>query len=198
MVESSEDGFSAIVVKEELIAGLLLESSVTVKYIVDLATSLATAWAVAALPTSKETATLTDTESYAWITIFVAILAAFEKWPQEKPDFTRFNDVLKRVGPRFDKILKWIWCAGKYVQNKKSCRRAGKLLEPLADIQAVTRIAILISACAQGCAITFYHQELVLNYWALTIISFWAARPAFIIVGNQSGVDLGGRRPPSM
>jgi hypothetical protein len=111
---------------------------------------------------------------YAWITIFVAILAAFEKWPQETPVFTRF------------KILKWIWCAGEYVQKKKSCKRAKKLLEPLADIQAVTGIAILISAWAQGCAITFYHQELVLNYWTLTIISFWAARPAFFVKARPS------------
>ena len=57
---------------------------------------------------------------------------------------------------------------------------ARKLLDALADLQAITGIGILVSGLAQVDTITFYHQELVISYWLLTINSFWAIRPEYM------------------
>jgi hypothetical protein len=49
-------------------------------------------------------------------------------------------------------------------------------LDILCDIQVVTGTAILIAGFVQINTMTFYHQQFVINYWFLTLNSFWAAR----------------------
>jgi hypothetical protein len=50
------------------------------------------------------------------------------------------------------------------------------LLDTLCDLQIVTGTAMLIAALVQANSITFYHQQLVSNFWNLTLNSFWIAR----------------------
>ncbi|OJJ78638.1 uncharacterized protein ASPGLDRAFT_138495, partial [Aspergillus glaucus CBS 516.65] len=50
------------------------------------------------------------------------------------------------------------------------------LFGPLCDLQAVSGVAIMIAGFAQWHTITFYHEQLVMYYWWLTLNSFWVAR----------------------
>jgi hypothetical protein len=49
-------------------------------------------------------------------------------------------------------------------------------LDSLCDIQVVTGSAIIIAGLVQINTMTFYHQQLVMDYWFLTLNSFWAGR----------------------
>lgn len=53
---------------------------------------------------------------------------------------------------------------------------AETLLGNLCDLQLFTATAIVTAAFAQGANLSFYHQSFVLNYWWLTLNSFWASR----------------------
>ena len=46
----------------------------------------------------------------------------------------------------------------------------------LCDLQLITGTAIIVAGFAQWQTITFYHCQLVMSYWYLTLNSFWAAR----------------------
>jgi hypothetical protein len=54
-----------------------------------------------------------------------------------------------------------------------------KLLGALADLQVITGMAVLIAGFAQWPGITYYHEQFVVQYWWLTLNSFWAARMDF-------------------
>ena len=57
------------------------------------------------------------------------------------------------------------------------------LLDPLCDLQAVTGISIIVAGWVQIDTIDYYHQELVMAYWWLTLNSFWAGRNAYLGFG---------------
>lgn len=63
-------------------------------------------------------------------------------------------------------------------------RRVRKMLDALCDLQLITGTSILIAGLSQIETISFYHQNFVLNYWWLTLNSFWAAR-AWNTMGTQ-------------
>jgi hypothetical protein len=58
-------------------------------------------------------------------------------------------------------------------------------LDILCDVQVVTGTAIMIAGIVQKESLTFYHQQIVLNYWLLTLDSFWFARAGFINEGGE-------------
>lgn len=60
-------------------------------------------------------------------------------------------------------------------------------LDILCDIQVVTGTAIMISGLVRLQAMSFYHQQFVLNYWFLCLSSFWAARAG--VLNNQHDLD---------
>jgi hypothetical protein len=53
-------------------------------------------------------------------------------------------------------------------------------LDPLCDLQIVTGTAILIAGFVQWKTISFYHEQFIVNYWWLTLNSFWAAETCII------------------
>ncbi|TAQ88358.1 hypothetical protein B7494_g3301 [Chlorociboria aeruginascens] len=56
----------------------------------------------------------------------------------------------------------------------------GLALDTLCDMQLVTGTAILIAALVQVNTMSFYHQDLVVDYWFLTLNSFWASRAGYL------------------
>lgn len=56
-------------------------------------------------------------------------------------------------------------------------------LDILCDLQVVTGTSIIVAGFVQINTMTFYHQQFVIDYWLLTLNSFWAARAGDL---NQS------------
>jgi hypothetical protein len=72
------------------------------------------------------------------------------------------------------------------------------LLDSLCDIQIVTGTAMLIAALVQIESITFYHEQLIYNYWSLTLNSFWAARAGDMDINARSESSTAGSVKPSI
>lgn len=58
--------------------------------------------------------------------------------------------------------------------------KAKRLLRRLCDLQLITGLGIVISGLSSLHTITYYHEQQVINYWYLTLDSFWAARMDFM------------------
>jgi hypothetical protein len=56
------------------------------------------------------------------------------------------------------------------------CSFASSFLQPLCDIQIVTGVAMLVSALAQLPRTTFYHEQFAVQFWWMTLNSFWVSR----------------------
>ncbi|OAL54620.1 hypothetical protein IQ07DRAFT_273879 [Pyrenochaeta sp. DS3sAY3a] len=89
----------------------------------------------------------------AWITIFTASFARLYSW--------------QRVYKRFPSLV-------------HLSIGANTLLGPLCDLQAITGAAILVAGFCQWNTITFYHRQIVVNYWWLISNSFWSSREAYM------------------
>src|SRR6266498_3774369 len=63
---------------------------------------------------------------------------------------------------------------------------ARKLLDSLCDLQIITGVAIVIAGLVQMPEISYYHEQFVINYWTLTLNSFWAARPRYIYKDDKT------------
>ncbi|KAI9770663.1 MAG: hypothetical protein M1839_003084 [Geoglossum umbratile] len=66
-----------------------------------------------------------------------------------------------------------------------------KLLNSLCDLQLVTGMAIVIAGLVQMPEISYYHEQFVINYWNLTLSSFWAARGGYTADDYHSGDSNG-------
>lgn len=67
------------------------------------------------------------------------------------------------------------------------------LLGPLCDLQAITGLSIVIAGFVTHDTISFYHEQLVVSYWNITLNSFWASRTEFMNLDddtNQKGGKL--------
>jgi hypothetical protein len=64
-------------------------------------------------------------------------------------------------------------------------RKCQKLLGPLCDLQAITGIGIIIAGWAQIGTINYYHEELVIAYWWLTLNSFWTGRADYLVFDSK-------------
>ena len=64
----------------------------------------------------------------------------------------------------------------KPVVNSFLGEAANRLLESLCDLQLFTGIAIAVAGLSQIPTISFYHEQIAIQYWWLTLNSFWAAR----------------------
>jgi hypothetical protein len=66
--------------------------------------------------------------------------------------------------------------------NRPKARKiAVSCINSLCDIQVVTSLAIMIAGLAQVSTMAYYHQQLVISYWFLTLDSFWAAKTGCFI-----------------
>lgn len=81
-----------------------------------------------------------------------------------------------------------------------------RLLGPLSDLQAVTGLSIVIAGFVTHRTISFYHEQLVLSYWTITLNSFWASRAEFMDLeedtdqedeAEEHGNTIPGSNPPS-
>jgi hypothetical protein len=84
-----------------------------------------------------------------------------------------FQAVVHALGLR--KTSSWILSLFRK-QRPRSQKFAELTLDSLCDIQVVTGSAIIIAGLVEINTMTFYHQQLVMNYWFLTLNSFWAGR----------------------
>jgi hypothetical protein len=57
-------------------------------------------------------------------------------------------------------------------------------LDNFCNVQVATSCAVMVAAVVQIDSMSFYHQQLIMNYWFLAMASFWAAR-----AGNLNQVD---------
>ena len=76
---------------------------------------------------------------------------------------------------RLQKASSWILSLFRK-QHPRLQKFAELTLDSLCDIQVVTGSAIIVAGLVQINTMTFYHQQLVMNYWFLTLNSFWAGR----------------------
>lgn len=58
--------------------------------------------------------------------------------------------------------------------------KSEQLLGPLCDLQAITSLSIVIAGLSTYKTISFYHEQLVISYWNVTLNSFWASRAEFM------------------
>ncbi|MCJ1327231.1 hypothetical protein MMC10_003899 [Thelotrema lepadinum] len=65
-------------------------------------------------------------------------------------------------------------------------KKCEKLLNPLSDLQAVTGISIIVAGWAQIKTISYYHQQLIMAYWWLTLNSFLTSRAEYLGFGLNS------------
>lgn len=118
----------------------------------------------------------------AWITMFVAGFLAFY-------DLLEFLSRAKEWSWRSSTTISENSRSVKHLRRTADLRRmlnldraaslretASSLLGSLCDLQIVTGLAIVIAGFAQIQTISFYHESLAMNYWWLTLNSFWAAR----------------------
>jgi hypothetical protein len=95
------------------------------------------------------------------------------------------SQVSEFLAARWSFLARCIRCVGGICRRGVACilflfekamptiRRAAKsALDNLCDIQVVTGTAIVIAGIVQKTSATFYHQQFVMNYWFLTLISF--------------------------
>jgi hypothetical protein len=62
------------------------------------------------------------------------------------------------------------------VREPPYCKWARRIVLQLCDIQIIAGIAVLVSALAQYERLTFYHAQFVVQFWWLTLNSFWISR----------------------
>ncbi|KAI9699854.1 MAG: hypothetical protein M1820_007029 [Bogoriella megaspora] len=75
---------------------------------------------------------------------------------------------------------------GKRRKDSNLYKANENLLGGLCDRQIITGSAIILAGFAQISTISFYHESLIVDYWYLTLNSFWAARSTFgITYGKQ-------------
>lgn len=63
--------------------------------------------------------------------------------------------------------------------------RVGALLGTLCDLQAITGLGIVVAGMTQWSEISFYHEQLALLYYSMTLNSFWAARVNYMSWDDQ-------------
>ncbi|KAH8698042.1 hypothetical protein GQ44DRAFT_832320 [Phaeosphaeriaceae sp. PMI808] len=109
----------------------------------------------------------------SWLTIVVALIPVYDElcWcirERENP-FLMFDHRSMGKKPPLTTLV----------------RHARKVLDALCDLQLITGTSILIAGLVQIKTISFYHQNFVLNYWWLTLNSFWAARAGYTMEDTQ-------------
>lgn len=81
--------------------------------------------------------------------------------------------------------------AGYSSQNSSfTCAVCSRTLIPLADLQAITGIGVIIAAFVRWNTATFYHLGLVECYWWLTLNSMIAAEQLRFVFKVESSADL--------
>ncbi|KAJ2981522.1 hypothetical protein NQ176_g1971 [Zarea fungicola] len=63
--------------------------------------------------------------------------------------------------------------------------RVSALLGTLCDLQAITGLGIVVAGMSQWSGISFYHEQLALLYYSMTLNSFWAARVNYMSWDDQ-------------
>jgi hypothetical protein len=125
----------------------------------------------------------------AWLTIIVAAMPAFfdfYQWTQEHLNPTAANGEPLGLDESPDTI-----------QRPEIVKKSERILGPLCDLQAITGLSIVIAGFVTHDAISFYHEQLAVSYWNITLNSFWASRAEFMDLDddtNQKGLRVIVRR----
>ena len=100
--------------------------------------------------------------------------------------------VLVAVVPAFYELLDWLsmikaklWLSSPPISTRSAmpsflAEAATRLLGFLCDLQIITAFAIVVAGLAQYPNISFYHENIAVNYWWLCINSFLAARTEYM------------------
>ena len=96
--------------------------------------------------------------------------------------------VLVAMVPAFYELLDWLsmikgklWPSSPAISNRSAmtsllAEAATRLLGFLSDLQIITAFAIVVAGLFQYPKISFYHENIAVNYWWLSVNSFLAAR----------------------
>ena len=99
----------------------------------------------------------------AWITILVAIVPVLAIL---QDDFSRIPFLGTRLG-------QWL---SDYRIPQRAVDASEEILRGLCDVQLLTGLSIVIAGLATMKSSTYYHQQMVISFWWLTLNSFWVAR----------------------
>lgn len=62
------------------------------------------------------------------------------------------------------------------IREPAYCKFARRITLQLCDVQIITGIAVLVAALAQYKKLTFYHAQFAVQFWWMTLNSFWVSR----------------------
>lgn len=118
----------------------------------------------------------------SWLTVFLAFSPALHEAQNMVYQWQSLNGQIgaaatRPASDRFQmKVL--FQTSEQHITNTEPgiVQKIEALFGPLCDLQAVSGVAIMIAGFAQWHTITFYHEQLVMYYWWLTLNSFWVAR----------------------
>jgi hypothetical protein len=116
----------------------------------------------------------------SWITVFVAGVPAIYE-AVERCRARHEDEVVERGGQQ-GPILRSDLDRRPFLIIAKKCE---KLLGILCDLQAITGIGIIIAGWAQIRTINYYHEELIMAYWWLTLNSFWIGRADYLNLDSK-------------
>ena len=106
----------------------------------------------------------------AWITVLVAFVPAYyalaEWWYHINLEGGTWRRILQFSSER----------AGPAKPLHVAFEASRTLLGSLCDLQILTGTAIVIAAMAQLPELSFYHEQIAMSLWWITLNSFWAAR----------------------
>ncbi|CZR60225.1 uncharacterized protein PAC_10121 [Phialocephala subalpina] len=77
------------------------------------------------------------------------------------------------------------------IQRPEIINKFERLLGPLCDLQAITGLSIVIAGFVTHDTISFYHEQLVVGYWNITLNSFWASRAEFMDLDDDTNQKRG-------
>ncbi|KAI9774856.1 MAG: hypothetical protein M1840_000072 [Geoglossum simile] len=116
----------------------------------------------------------------AWYTIIVASIAAthrtigwWREMRQQPPTPTQPIALNDLSGANSSQAI------SSTPDEHRAERFAKLLLNSLCDLQLITGMAIIVAGLTQMPEISYYHEQLVIDYWNLTLNSFWAARGGY-------------------
>ncbi|KAF4635089.1 hypothetical protein G7Y89_g3016 [Cudoniella acicularis] len=115
----------------------------------------------------------------------------FQTWPQQPAEDASPNNSAASISTKSD--------IDREELRPHIAKNFKKLLVSMCDLQAITGITIIIAGFSQIRTISYYHEELVISYWWLTLNSFWTARVDYMNENAKGDpVRLGVRRATTL
>jgi hypothetical protein len=122
----------------------------------------------------------------SWITIIVAMVPAYDELIHGEDGLSFWYNLLRcRRSLHKSRSNQEELPGSETTQRKRPefpvlLEAAKLLLGILCDLQVITGTAIVMAGFSQIHSISFYHEQLVITYWWMTLNSFWACRPEYM------------------